>query len=287
MSDARFRPFGYSNEQYQQLLVSRDGVPDELKEPLLGWIFTALTLPFEFAAGRYMDEDLAHRLRALTRIDLGQPARVTVYGDNVQQRLRSLSELDLLRIADALAYVQYPYKGHPPGIDYAFELASSKWEFQYDEEASTWRLGERLPEGVLDQISQTIDHAGTAGQLLHRAFTAAYQLSPNAGEAYKMSVKAVETAAHKTIEPNNAGATLGTMLGVMRRAPRPWTIPLDERADHAGNNATFLVDMMSAIWDGQEDRHRDGQVALDEARSAFHAATTIVAWFAEGLVQQR
>lgn len=278
MSDKVFRPFGFSDEEYDELLVLRDGVPPDLREPLKQWLLDQLTyIDYSFA---FLDRDLANRLRSMTRVDLGQRANQSVDIDRLSQNLSGLRDIELLRLVDALASMH----DGMPDISEAFDLSSSRWRIANVD--GEWRLAERLPEGVVDATMDTIARGGKAGELLHRAFTAAYGITPNEGEAYKMAVKAVETAAHPLIEPKNTGATLGTMLAVMRNAKQPWTILLDERADHVGNNASFLLNLMQALWDGQEDRHRDGEVTLAEARTAFHAATTLVAWFTGRLVTQ-
>lgn len=77
------------------------------------------------------------------------------------------------------------------------------------------------------------------------------------------------------------------MLPVMRNAKTtPWTLPLGERADHIDGNRYLLIGMMQSVWDGQEDRHRDREVDLREARAAFHASVAIVGWFNDQLVQR-
>jgi hypothetical protein len=279
---ARFRPFGVSDDEYEDLLELRDGVPSALREPLLQWIFNKLAIPNQFTSGHTLNASLAHALLGLTRIDLGQKANGYVDGNSLMSRLRSLEDALLLRLADALLY--YSDASGFEDVEPLLARASSRWTVGVD--GGHYRLQERLPVGVLDQIEATIAASSSAGALLHKAFTSAYGLQPDAGQAYKMAVKAVETAAHQQIEPKNLGATLGTMLAVMKRSSQPWRIPLVERADHVGNNKELLIAMLQSIWDGQEDRHRDGAVNVEEARTAFHIACTLVAWFSESLVRR-
>jgi hypothetical protein len=279
---ARFRPFGVSDDEYEDLLELRDGVPSALREPLLQWIFDKLAIPNQFISGHTLNASLAHALLGLTRIDLGQKANGYVDGNSLMSRLRNLEDALLLRLADALLY--YSDASGFEDVEALLARASSRWTVGVDD--AHYRLQERLPIGVLDQIEATIAASSSAGVLLHKAFTSAYGLQPDAGQAYKMAVKAVETAAHQQIEPKNSGATLGTMLAVMKRSSQPWSIPLVERSDHVGNNNELLIAMLQSIWDGQEDRHRDGAVDLEEARTAFHIACTLVAWFSESLVHR-
>jgi hypothetical protein len=279
---SRFRPFGSTDGEYGDLLELRDGVPTALKEPLLQWLFDMLAIPNEWTPGHYLNAPLAHTLLGLTRIDLGQKANGRVDGEFLMNQLRRLDDALLLRLTDALLYLSDAAAFDE--VEPLLARASSRWTVGVDDDHL--RLQERLPIGVLDQIEAAVAGSSSAGALLHKAFTSAYGLNPDAGQSYKMAVKAVETAAHKIVEPRNTGATLGTMLAVMRQSNQPWIIPLVERADHVGNNGKLLIAMLQSIWDGQEDRHRDGAVGLEEARAAFHIACTVVAWFSESLVQR-
>lgn len=279
---ARFRPFATSDDEYEELLNLQDGVPPSLREPLLQWLFDKTAISYQFAAGYYLNARLANELLGLTRIDLGQKANGVVDGSTLLTTLRRLDDTRLLRLTDALLYLS-DFSSFEE-VEPMLARASSRWTVGVSDEHL--RLLERIPEGVLDQIQNVLESSSSAGVLLHRAFTAAYGLQPDAGQAYRMAVKSIETAAHHLVEPNNSGATLGTMLSVIKQSKQPWTTPLVERADHQGNNSALIIAMLQSVWDGQEDRHRDGIVGLREARTAFHLASTIVAWFSEELIEK-
>ncbi|GAA4176487.1 hypothetical protein [Gryllotalpicola koreensis] len=279
MAAQRFRPFGVTDEEYTDLLVLQDGTPPPLRDALMAALYEAVT--YVVGPYRFLNLDMAREIRALAGIELGDTPTGHISGEDVLRRMRQLTPMLMLRFADVVAYL-YSGTATPVELRRIFEINNSKYTVAPDAEGHE-RLVERLPEGELHALLATFADAGP-GLLLHRAFTAAYGISPNPGEAYKMSVKAVETALHQTIEPKNTGATLGTMLAVMRNAKMPWTLPLDERADHAGRNAETLIGFIQALWDGQEDRHRNGEVDLREARAAFHGAAAIVAWANEGLI---
>ena len=282
MTDPRpYRPFGSSDDEYEQLLVLRDDVPVDMREPIVGWLHDQLTV--SGMMGSYASQEVADKVRMLSGIDLGVTNDSYLSGETLNRGLRGLSPQSVLKLVDALLYLR-PHGGI--GIEPMIELLRlGRSKYSVGPRNGSIGLVERIAEGEQSSVDRLVTSAGTAGALLQQSFSAAYGLQTNAGEAYKMAVKAVETVAHLTIEPNNRGATLGTMLKVMRNAPIKWTLPLEERADHAHGNEELLISMTQSIWDGQEDRHRDGKVELSEARAAFHSAVTLVGWFHDGLVQ--
>jgi hypothetical protein len=276
-----YRPFGSSDDEYEQLLVLREGVPADLLEPIVGWLHDQLTVSGMMNTS--VSQEIAEKVRMLSGVDLGVTHGSYMTGAILNRGLRGLSPQTVLKLVDALLYLDLRGGNSIERMSELLRLGRSK--YYVGPRNGSLGLVERIAEGEQSSVDRLITSAGTAGSLLQQSFSAAFGLQANAGEAYKMAVKAVETAAHQTIEPKNTGATLGTMLKVMRNAPIKWTLPLEERADHAHGNEELLISMMQSIWDGQEDRHRDGKVALSEARAAFHAAVTLVGWFHDGLVQ--
>ncbi|MER6188321.1 hypothetical protein [Streptomyces sp. NPDC001652] len=130
---------------------------------------------------------------------------------------------------------------------------------------------------------------GSASEHLRRAYTAAYALHPEPGRAYSDAIKAVECAAHITLEPNNSQATLGTMLRELRQHPGQWDVALPEKTGAEGE-ATVIA-MVSLLWTGQTSRHGGQQPTREEtlvgARMAVDLATSLVRWFADGAVRRR
>lgn len=275
-----YRRFGASDEEYRQALELRDGVPKELREPLIGWLSDQLTS--SGMMGRHLDQEIAHKITMLTGVGLGAKQDGYLSEEALIGGLRAADGEILLALVDAALYLD---GGKTDAVAKMVEmLRLARSTYTVGSRNDSLGLIDRIPEGEQSAIDRLASDAGAAGVLLQRSFSAAFGLQTNAGEAYKMAVKAVETAAHTTIEPKNTGATLGTMLSVMRNAPIRWTLPLKERADHTHGNVELLIAMMQSLWDGQEDRHRDGKVDLQEARAAFHAALALVGWFHDGLV---
>lgn len=277
-----YRRFGASDDEYRESLVLREGVPQDLREPVIGWLAKAMTYRGGFDS--FVIQDTADKVTLLTGFSIPASRDSLLTESDLIRVLRNSSDEVILALVDALLYLFPDNAQRTAHITETLRLGRSK--YTVGPRNGSIGLVERVAQGEQATLDRLVDGAGAAGALLQHSFSAAFGLHPSAGEAYKMAVKAVETAAHPVVEPRNKGATLGTMLSVMRNAPVKWTLPLDERADHVHGNEELLIAMMQSLWDGQEDRHRDGSVDLPEARAAFHAAVSLVGWFHDGLVQQ-
>lgn len=130
---------------------------------------------------------------------------------------------------------------------------------------------------------------GSASTHLRRAYDAAYALHPDSTRAYSEAIKAVEAAAHATLEPSNPKATLGSMLRTLRGQSSWLVVTL------AGKNGTeglqTVESMMSLLWTGQTSRHGNLQATrdetADEANMAVLLAVSLVHWFSTGAVRRR
>ncbi|WP_198359127.1 hypothetical protein [Streptomyces fildesensis] len=130
---------------------------------------------------------------------------------------------------------------------------------------------------------------GSAGVQLRRAYHAAYALRSDPVRAYSDAIKAVESAAQATLEPNNHKATLGTMLGALLQIGPQLEVAVPGRTDVEGLET--VRSMMSMLWDGQVSRHGSQQAipeeTLEQARMAVDIATVLVRWFSAGAIRRR
>ncbi|MGW3423364.1 hypothetical protein [Streptomyces phaeochromogenes] len=156
-------------------------------------------------------------------------------------------------------------------------------------------LEERVSAAVRDAVRQTLADAsrnpaaGSAADHLAAGWKAAYGRNPEPERAYSEAIKAVESAAHAIVEPNNTKATLGTMLGVIRTAPARFDTVLFAPAGK--EPITPVEAMMRALWEGQTSRH-GAQTAtvsetLESARAGVHLAAALVQWFTSGAVSRK
>ncbi|MFE2911378.1 hypothetical protein [Kitasatospora indigofera] len=129
---------------------------------------------------------------------------------------------------------------------------------------------------------------GSATRHLRQALDAAYALHPDPVKAYSEAIKAVESAAHATLQPRHATATLGTMLGEFRQVQAKLSVPI---AGKSGTEGLAVVEtMMDLLWTGQTSRHGNLQVTRDEtvqeAVMAVHLAASLVQFFASEAVRR-
>jgi hypothetical protein len=168
------------------------------------------------------------------------------------------------------------------------------------EGSSAWRMNDRQTglERRVDATSTDAAHAaasaaasepsaGSAADQIAAAWAACYGLHPDPVAAYRDAIRAVESAAHAVIEPNNMVATLGSMLGQVRNHPELYRIVIPGK-DGSGN-VDPVIKMMEMLWQGQTSRH-GGHVPTrdetpEEARMAVHLAVTLVQWFTSGDVR--
>ncbi|MFI8076348.1 hypothetical protein ACIF85_47815 [Streptomyces sp. NPDC086033] len=252
-----------------------DGVPRHLVGALQKWVAGHFSRDHEYAV------EACLRLRLAPRP-----------GQNAYEALVSADGMVLLDVVDAILGWEQSEDGEDLGLGGDFEgrlariLDAAGSAYRVDDAGTG--LEERLVPTVRDAVSQTIadastaPDAGSAAEHLSLSWQAAYGLHPDPVRAYSEAIKAVESAAHAVVEPNNSKATLGTMLRVIRDASHRFTTTLG-----AGSTAPAEA-MMRALWEGQTSRHggQGGTVpeTLEAARAGVHAAATLVQWFTSGAV---
>lgn len=272
-------PFGLRDDQAERYRVLVDGVPPKLREPLIAWLKHLLA-----GEGGVVLKGRTRHLELLSEVRMGVPENLYIRWSDYTELLRKLDGPALLAVIDAALAAGW-YGVRTKELDETLKLAKSKWTVGH-------RFGKpglvsREPEGVQDMIEATIANSGTAGQILARAWGKVHAFAPDDPGAYADAVRAVETAAHRLVEPDNDEATLGGMAGVMRNQ-RDWRLPLREH-QHAPTGE-MLVAMMRSLYRGHVDRHGNDDyrdVTHDEARAGVVLAATLVAWFASGAVQRR
>lgn len=264
-------------ERYNVLL---DGVPNKLREPVIGWLGKAIREDYE-----WVSVARTQRLAMLTDLSIGMPSDAYVrWSEYADQILRQLQPTQLLRVVDAVLAAGW-HGTAPHVLDDTLHLAKSKWKV--GERMGKPGLVARQPEGVQDVVEDTIGSSGTPGQILARAWGKVHGFTPDDSGAYADAVRAVEAAAQPLVQPANGEATLGGMAGVMRNQG-DWRLPLREH-QHAPT-AEMIVAMMRSLYRGHSDRHgRDDyrDVSHEEAMAGVVLAATLVSWFASGAIARR
>ena len=286
-----FQPLSARDQGVPRRQILHEGVPAHLEIGLRAWIARALlgggglhvALRLEIATGRE------------------RPADVLAYG---------LGEEHLLDVVDAILASGGPWPELNPGdiergsnsnlvglghlrndLRGILEAGSSAWRVNDDFTGLTRRV-DRAAAAAAEATTAAADNApgsGSAADHLRSAWTALYELHPDSPAAYRDAIRAVEAAAHGLIEPNNARATLGTMLGQLRATPDRWVLAI--RGPGGTGNIASLIAMIELLWTGQTSRH-GGQTptrpeTFEEAQMAVHLAVTLVQWFVTGAVSRK
>lgn len=250
-----------------------EDVPKHLLAPLQGWVADTL------------DEDHARPVCLRLRI----PALTDPRYRQPQYRLPLAQAVgtQLLDVVDEVLRVRAPYEWEAETLGRILDDAGSAYRVN---EAGDG-LEERVTPAVRDAVRQTIADAaagpaaGSAADHLAAAWQAAYGRSPDPVRAYSEAIKAVECAAHAVVQPNNAKATLGTMLGEIKNARHKFSAAIPSPA---GDPIAAAEAMMRALWDGQTSRHGAQTTTVPEtleaARAGVHLAAALVQWFVSGAV---
>jgi len=263
-----------------------EDVPDHLEPFLRQWIYKALLR----GGGQLLSLQL--------EIPKAQEAASSI--ELAARALASAQTCDLLRIVNSILMKGGPWPKSTAKSAVAqmredlvivLKSASSVWQVGPDRAGLVRRIDETAADAA-EKAAQAADdspRAGSAGKQLRPAWQAIYGLEPEPEQAYRDAVKAVESAAHAIVEPNNARATLGSMRGELRAHPDRWMLAIPG-GDGSGDIAPLLA-MIGLLWDGQEWRH-GGQTptrdaTTEEAEMAVHLAATLVNWFVSGAVRRR
>jgi hypothetical protein len=165
------------------------------------------------------------------------------------------------------------------------------------EAGSAWSVGLPPVTGLVRRVDATVALAAQrtmtandrAGAHLASAWALVYGRHPNPSAGYHEAVRAVEAVAKTIIQPNNPMATLGSMLADLRQ-PERFVSRLVPAAP--ANPIEVVRQNCQLLWKAQLDRHGTDDpdvppnVSQQEAEWAIHIATTLVQWFATGIISR-
>ena len=265
-----------------------DGVPPWLRQSLLDWVLQEVC-----DRPGYFNLDDVKWLERRLQLQLDWVA--TGGPSDLNQRLKTDDEF-LLDVVDALLgrMSHKPTRAPDPAalsLMIMLHEAGSTWTIEVDEDNGyVLRLVRRVDESVVADARQAMERGTRAGQHLARAWNATFGRSPNASEAYREAVKAVEAAARPVVIPADPLATLGKVIAAMRDAPPKWHVLLDSPsgADHVET----VIQMCETLWRGQSDRHGTDEanaplnVTDKQAEAAVHLAVLLVQWFETGVISR-
>lgn len=167
-----------------------------------------------------------------------------------------------------------------------------------EEGGSAWTVGLRpdgrfelqrrvSPEGAV-AMADAAKASHDSDAHLANAWSAAFGYTPNARDAYREAVNAVEHVACRLVLPNDAEATLGKAIPALRDAPQKWAVRF--RANPNRAPSLLPVEVVAAncelLWNSDPRHGNDprGVVDFNEARAAVHLAILLVTWFTDGTI---
>lgn len=269
-----------------------DGVPKHLDAVLRNWIRVSL------------NEASAIRVCLRLRLEPSGP-RDLAFG---------VSESSILDIIDAmlwLGFTDYVVPAvRPTLIDPQYKPAKTMTVAQQlvdletilEDGGSAYRvstiargLETRVDATATEAARMAIQSAGRVGRtdsasLLRDAWVKTYGLSPDAGESYADSIKAVEAVACPLFLPRDNEPTLGKVKSYLESASAKYELAIADRSAQPAPIDT-AVKMVGLLWHGQRERHAGGPttaaITQEAAEMALHLAVVLVQWFSTGTVRRK
>jgi hypothetical protein len=236
---------------------------------------------FLSTSGPWLNANLIAQWDVAMRND---PPHRTSWGgdDRAKAYWESLDEDEQIVFIDWLIHVISKIDGgwkHHRDLEEILHAGGSEWTV--GTRGENRGLEKRVPQGVADAVDSIIGTSASAGALLSEAWHAAYGRAPDPEEAYEKAIKAVEEAGAEVVLPMNSKATLGTMIAAVRDQG-DWSLPLESKSA-----LSAPLEMMKALWEGQESRHGGNGYRKPtpvEAEAAVLLAVPLVQFFSAGLL---
>jgi hypothetical protein len=147
-------------------------------------------------------------------------------------------------------------------------------------------LQRRVAPAMMRAADRAMSPHDVASEELRQAWAAAYGRGPDASDAWDHAIKAAEAVLIPVVVPNQAKATMGHLLGQLRRPENGWRLVLPGAdGDHG---VAPLVGMLGLLWPNP-DRHASGErrtPALAEARAVVQLTLTVVQWARDGVLRR-
>jgi hypothetical protein len=264
-------------------------LPGNLLPSVEQWLGAIFWTADPAARRRTFRTDLLNQLeRQLGVVVPFDPASDRAAFDDLIDRVRRSEEFAVRALAILLA--RAPNHARFSELADIFESPGSRWEvFVHTVELSKShrRTEARLAlrqSGPVPEIVAGLAEFGTPAQ---RHLDQAMQKLSGPGDgdpvgAYSESIKAVEAAARPVVVPNDAVATLGTMISAMRDRESKWRVVL------AGETTDDVVRRMEVLWKTPHERHGSDlpqpSVTIEQARAGFSLAVCLVDYFVRGSI---
>jgi hypothetical protein len=250
-----------------------DGVPPHLESPLIDWL-----------RAQFGIREALRSPKAITLVmSVANAARVVVrdseWSEQVMDSLAAACRADAETFLDVIDATLATTRGGDERLRALLEAGGSVWTVAADGKS----LRRRVDVAVQQAADRAMSPRDPASDELAQAWAAAYGRNPDASDAWDHAIKATEAVLIPVIVPAQAKATMGHVLGQLRRPENRWELTLPG----AGGVAP-LVGMLSLLWPNP-DRHASGErraPTLEEAQAVVQLAVTIVQWTRDGVLRR-
>lgn len=274
-------PLGASEDELEDFLSLREGLPHYIYESLLGWVQSRTV------SGGTVDWRFLVDFQTASKQHLGVPTGKSTYFRHLADFLRELPTNTFANLLDYMLST-IPVSGYGNVLSALERILSTG--------GSSWKVGTRggrnglvarMPSSVVDVVAQVTSSSDRAGNKLAQAWDKAYGPDAQPSDAYVAAVRAVEILICPLVSPRNDRATLGTVIRDLRAQSGSWRFAMKhgDGTDTAGE----VVALLQLLWKAQNDRHGSGtyaDVTLEEAQAAVLLSSTLVGWLSKGMLQR-
>ncbi|MCQ5281470.1 hypothetical protein [Schaalia odontolytica] len=241
----------------------------------------------DWAEGVFCSVDVVRRVERKLRIYSG----VDKYSAQTAYQLLCSCQYDSSVALDVIDFLLETSSANPSDLEeilsdvgHVFRVAPEGDRLVYRLQPEVWSLYE--------EVTRPDDQASG---YMQNAWALAFGREPDFGEAWALSVKAVEAILCPLVSPEDAKPTLGKSVGVLRDTPNRWSCLLPDREYRVDGRVEVkrgldvFVDIVAAIG-YQPGRHGgteivdvDGEVA----RCITLQAATVLGWVREGCLSRK
>lgn len=281
-SIAPWTPLGASEEEVEEFLALREGLPPYLYESIIRWI-RARKVSESWVYWEFLVE-----FQEASRMSLGVATGTYTRFDDLASFLRKLRPEKMANLLDFMLGTLDSYRADEAAQELEKSLATGGSSWAVGVRGGRRGLVARMPASVVDVVASVTSTSDKAGAKLAQAWDKAYGPDAQPTDAYVAAVRAVEILICPLVSPNNDRATLGTAIRDLRNQGGSWTFAMK----HGDGTDTSLevVGILQLLWKGQNDRHGSGEyadVTIEEAQAAVLLASTVVGWLAKGMLRRK
>lgn len=274
-------PLGTSEDELEDFLSLREGLPQYLYESLVGWV-ESRTVASGVVSWKFLVD-----FQTASKQHLGVPTGKRTYFRHLADFLRKLPSNTFANLLDYMLSTMpiSGYEHHLKALERILSTGGSSWKV--GTRGGRNGLVARMPSSVVDVVAEVTSASDRAGNKLAQAWDKAYGPDAQPSDAYVAAVRAVEILICPLVSPRNDRATLGTVIRDLRAQSGSWSFAMKhgDGTDTVGE----VVALLQLLWKGQNDRHGSStyaDVTLQEAQAAVLLSSTLVGWLSKGMLQR-